>query len=160
MNAAARTPQQPTILNRRARFEYELLEQYEAGIVLTGTEVKSLRAGKANVQDAFAIHKDGEMWLYNLHIAEYHGGNRFNHEPKRPRKLLLKKREIQKLLGLLQTKGLTLVPLALFFNDKGLVKAKLAVGRGKKAHDKRESEKERDWSCEKGRIMKGDARSD
>ncbi len=156
----ARVHHQPSILNRRARFEYELLEEFEAGIVLTGTEVKSLRAGKANVADAFAIHKENEMWLHNLHIAEYHGGNRFNHEPKRPRKLLLKKREIQKLIGLLQTKGLTLVPLALIFNEKGLVKVKLAVGRGKKAHDKRESEKERDWTREKGRLLKGESRSD
>jgi SsrA-binding protein len=154
----ARKVDQPTILNRRARFEYEIMEELDAGIVLSGTEVKSLRAGKANVQDAFAIHKEGEMWLHNLHIAEYHGGNRFNHEPKRPRKLLLKKREIKKLIGLLQTKGLTLVPLMLFFSDKGLVKVKMAVGRGKKAHDKRESEKERDWQREKGRVMKQDAR--
>jgi SsrA-binding protein len=151
-----RITDQPSILNRRARFEYEILEELDAGIVLTGTEVKSLRAGKANIQDAFAIHKEGEMWLQNLHIAEYHGGNRFNHEPKRPRKLLLKKREIQKLIGLLQTKGLTLVPLMLFFNEKGLVKVKMAVGRGKKAHDKRETEKERDWQREKGRLLKGE----
>ena len=150
----ARINPQPTILNRRARYEYELLDEYEAGIVLVGTEVKSLRAGKANVGDAFAIHKDNELWLHNLHISEYHGGNRFNHEPKRPRKLLLKKREISKLIGQLQVKGLTLVPLAVLFNDKGLVKIKLAVGRGKKAHDKRESEKERDWSREKSRLLK------
>jgi SsrA-binding protein len=148
--------EQPSLYNRKARYDYELLGEYEAGIILTGTEVKSLRAGRATIGDAFAIEKDEEIWLHNLHIAEYHGGNKFNHVPKRPRKLLLKKKEINKLIGLLQTKGLTLVPLALYFNDRGLVKVKMAVGRGKKAHDKRESEKERDWNREKSRIMKHD----
>jgi SsrA-binding protein len=147
---------QPSIFNRKARYEYELLGEYEAGIMLTGTEVKSLRAGRANLQDAFAVEKQEEIWLHNLHISEYHGGNKFNHVPKRPRKLLLHKKEIQKLIGLLQTKGLTLIPLSLFFNDRGLVKVRMAVGRGKKAHDKRETEKERDWNREKSRILKND----
>ena len=152
----ARAQEQPSIFNRKARYEYELMDEYEAGIILTGTEVKSLRAGKANIQDAFAIEKDEEIWLHNLHIAEYHGGNKFNHVPKRPRKLLLKKKEINKLIGLLQTKGLTLIPLCLFFNDRGLAKLKMAVGRGKKAHDKRDTEKQRDWDREKGRLLKND----
>lgn len=151
------TPQDsPTIFNRKARHEYELLDEYEAGIVLTGTEVKSLRSGKANIQDAFATVRDEELWLHNLYISEYTAGNRFNHEPKRQRKLLLHKREIRKLIGLLEQKGLTLVPLSLFFNNKGYVKVKLAVGRGKKSHDKRASEKDRDWKRQQSRIMKHD----
>ncbi len=145
-----------SVVNRRARYEYEILDEYEAGIVLTGTEVKSLRTGKATIQDAFATEKQEEIWLHNLHIPEYKAGNRHNHAPKRPRKLLLHKREIRKLIGLLQTKGLTLIPLSLFFNDKGIVKVKLAVGRGKKSHDKRETEKRRDWDRQKQRLMKQD----
>jgi SsrA-binding protein len=146
----------PTIFNRKAKFEYEFLDEYEAGIVLTGTEVKSLRAGKANIQDAFANEKNTEIWLHNLHISEYSEGNINNHTPKRPRKLLLHKKEIRKLIGTLQEKGLTLIPLQLFFNDKGKVKVKLIVGRGKKAHDKRATEKDRDWQRQKSRIMKHD----
>ena len=152
--ATSSTP--PSIFNRKARHEYELLDEYEAGIVLTGTEVKSLRSGKANIQDAFATVREEELWLHNLYISEYKAGNRFNHEPKRQRKLLLHKREIRKLIGLLEQKGLTLIPLSLFFNAKGLAKIKLAIGRGKKAHDKRASKKDRDWKRQKSRIMKHD----
>lgn len=150
----ARDNYSPSIFNRKARHEYELLDEYEAGIVLFGTEVKSLRAGKANIGDAFATEKDEEIWLHNLSISEYAQGNINNHTPKRPRKLLMHKREIRKLIGLLQTKGLTLVPLEIFFNKRGLVKVRLAVGRGKKAHDKRASEKDRDWQRQKSRILK------
>ncbi len=146
----------PTIFNRKAKFEYEFLDEYEAGIVLTGTEVKSLRAGKANIQDAFADIKDNQVWLHNLYISEYSQGNINNHTPKRPRKLLLHKREIRKLIGTLQEKGLTLIPLRLFFNNKGMVKVVMIVGRGKKAHDKRADVKDRDWQRQKSRIMKHD----
>lgn len=144
------------IHNRRARYEYELLDEYEAGIALTGSEVKSLRNGRATIQDAFATEKHSEIWLHNLHIPEYKAANRLNHAPKRPRKLLLHKREIRKLIGVLQTKGLTLIPLSLYFNEDGRVKVKLAVGRGKKAHDKRETEKQRDWQRQKQRLLKQD----
>ncbi len=156
---AAKKPSRPPteILNKRARFEYEILHEYEAGIILCGSEVKSIRAGKLNLQDAFAVPKSSEIWLQNMNISEYAGANRFNHEPKRPRKLLLHKKEINKLIGLLQTQGITLVPLKLYFNDKGKVKILMGVGKGKKAHDKRESEKQKDWVRERGRLLKGEA---
>ncbi len=141
-------------LNRKARFEYTIEEEFEAGIVLTGTEVKSLRAGKANIADAYAAAKDGEIWLYNATITEYAAGNRFNHEPRRPRKLLLHAKQIRKLIGQLKTKGVTLVPLSLYFNGRGLAKLKLGVAKGKKAYEKRETIKKRDWERDKSRIMK------
>ena len=144
------------IVNRRAKYEYEILQEIEAGIVLMGSELKSIRAGKVNLQDAFAVQKLEEIWLHNLHISEYSAAKHFSHEPKRQRKLLLHKKEIRKLIGLLQTQGITLIPLKLYFNDKGRVKLLLAVGKGKKAHDKRESEKQKDWVRERGRILKGD----
>lgn len=158
MNTKKKRPvnDSPTILNRRARYEYELLQEYEAGIVLMSTEVKALREGKANVQDAFAVEKNEELWLHQLHISEYKAGNRFNHAPLRPRKLLLHRREIKKMIGLLQTKGLTLIPLKIYFNEDGRVKVLMALGKGKKAHDKRDSEKDRDWQRQKERIMKHD----
>jgi SsrA-binding protein len=144
----------PVIVNRRARYEYEILHEVEAGIVLLGTEVKSLREGKANLQDAFAVQKSEEIWLHNAHISEYGAANQFNHDPKRPRKLLLHKREIRKLIGQLQTQGITFVPLKLYFNDKGRVKLLMGVGKGKKTHDKRESEKQKEWTREKARVLK------
>jgi SsrA-binding protein len=144
------------IINRKARFEYEILQEYEAGIVLLGSEVKSIRQGKINFQDAFATQKHEEIWLHNMNISEYSGANRFNHEPKRPRKLLLHKREIRKLIGLLQTQGITLVPLKLYFNDDGRIKLSVGVAKGKKTHDKRETEKQRDWNREKSRLLKND----
>lgn len=150
-NSGRTTPQ---ILNRKARYEYFIEDEVEAGIVLTGTEVKSLRAGKAQINEAHAGIKGEELYLFNAYIAEYVGGNRFNHETKRPRKLLLHKRQINKLIGQLKTKGITLVPLVMYFNSRGLVKVKLGVGKGKKQYEKRESEKERDWQREKGRIMR------
>ena len=144
----------PSILNRKARHEYFIEDELEAGIVLTGTEVKSLRLGKAQMNDAHAGAKAGEIWLFNFYIAEYFGGNRFNHETHRPRKLLLHKRQINKLLGMLKTKGITLVPLSLYFNEKGMAKLKIGVAKGKKQYEKRQVEKDRDWQREKGRIMR------
>ncbi len=132
-----------TVSNRRARFEYEILDSYEAGIVLKGSEVKSLRVGKANLQDAYALVKDGEVWLMNMHISPYEQANQFNHDPIRTRKLLLTKAEISKLYTKANEKGLTLVPLKCYFK-KGIVKVELGVAKGKKLHDKRESIKERD----------------
>lgn len=145
-----------SIQNRKARFNYEILETYEAGIVLTGTEVKSLRQGKANIVDAHAGEMEGDMYLFNLYIAEYSGGNRFNHETRRPRKLLLHKNEINRLLGKVQTKGLTLIPLSIYFNRKGFAKVSLGLGKGKKLHDKRATEKEREWQRDKARALKQD----
>ena len=141
--------------NRRARFDYEIGETFEAGLVLRGTEVKSLRTGKATIGESYAgVDRAGELWLYNANIPEYLAGNRFNHEPKRPRKLLLKMREIAKLAQGVQREGMTIVPLRLYFNAKGRAKIAIALGKGKKVHDKRETEKKRDWTREKGRLMR------
>ncbi|SDA64678.1 SsrA-binding protein SmpB [Mesorhizobium qingshengii] len=140
--------------NRKARFSYEILDTVETGLVLTGTEVKSLRQGQANIQDSYASVEGGEIWLINSYLPEYLQANRFNHEPRRRRKLLLKKREMAKLSQSVDREGMTLVPLKIYFNDQGRAKLLLAVGRGKKLHDKRESEKQRDWSREKGRLLK------
>ena len=140
--------------NRKARFSYEVLDTVEAGLVLTGTEVKSLRQGQANIQDSYASVEGGEIWLINSYLPEYLQANRFNHEPRRRRKLLLNKREMAKLSQSIDREGMTLVPLKVYFNDQGRAKLLLAVGRGKKLHDKSESEKQRDWSREKGRLMK------
>jgi SsrA-binding protein len=137
--------------NRKARFSYEVLDTIEAGLVLTGTEVKSLRQGQANIQDSYASVEGGEIWLINSYLPEYLQANRFNHEP---RKLLLNKREMAKLSQSVDREGMTLVPLKIYFNDQGRAKVLLAVGRGKKLHDKRETEKQRDWSREKGRLLK------
>ena len=136
--------------NKRARHDYHILELWEAGLVLTGTEVKSLRDGKANLSDAYAIVKDGEVFLLNLHISPYDKGNQFNHEPTRTRKLLLHRREIRRMIGAVERQGLTLVPLELYFR-KGIAKVQLALGKGKKLHDKRESEREREMK-EEARI--------
>ena len=140
--------------NRKARFSYEILDTYEAGLALTGTEVKSLRDGHANIQESYATVEGGEIWLINSYLPEYREGNRFNHEPRRRRKLLLNKREMAKLSQSIEREGMTLVPLKIYFNDQGRAKLLLAVGRGKKLHDKRETEKQRDWSREKGRLLK------
>lgn len=141
-------------LNRKARFEYSVEEEFEAGLVLTGTEVKSLRAGKAQINDAYAAEKDGAIWLLNAYIAEYAGGNRFNHETHRPRQLLLHKKQVRKLIGRLKIKGVTLVPLSLYFNSRGLAKIKLALATGKKQYEKRDTIKKRDWARDKARIMR------
>jgi SsrA-binding protein len=140
--------------NRKARFNYQIGETVEAGIALTGTEVKSLRQGKATIAESYAAEQDGELWLYNAHIPEYLQANRFNHFPRRPRKLLLHAREINKLRGAVEREGMTLVPLKLYFNAKGRAKLELAVARGKKLHDKRESEKQRSWQRERARLMR------
>jgi len=141
-------------LNRKARYNYFIEEDFEAGIVLTGTEVKSLRAGEANITDAYAEAKMGEIFLINAYIKEYEMGNRYNHEARRPRKLLMHRREVSKIAAAIQRKGKTLVPLALYFNKKNRVKVKIGLASGKKAHDKRATEKERDWNREKGRLLK------
>ena len=140
--------------NRRARFHYEIGDTYEAGIALTGTEVKSLRQGKATIAESYAAEQDGELWLYNAYIPEYLQASRFNHFPRRPRKLLLHAREIHKLRGAVEREGMTLVPLKLYFNPKGRAKIELAVARGKKLHDKRETEKQRSWQRERARLMR------
>jgi SsrA-binding protein len=140
--------------NRRARYEYEIVDTWEAGLALTGTEVKSLRAGKASIVESYAGPMGEELFLFNADIPEYLQANRFNHERRRPRKLLLHRKEIDKLIGATQRQGFTVIPLKIFFNDKGRAKIELGLGRGKKLHDKRETEKERDWNRDKARLMK------
>ena len=140
--------------NRRARFEYFIEETYEAGICLTGTEVKSLRFGEGSIAESYAEVKIGEVWLVNSNVPEFSHGNRFNHVPKRPRKLLLKERQIAKFTGAVERKGMTLVPLSIYFNSRGRAKVELALAKGKNAADKRTTIKERDWKREKARIMK------
>ncbi len=140
--------------NRKARFNYFIEEKLEAGIVLTGSEVKSLREGRCTLGDAFATEEGGEFFLYNMHIPQYAPANRFNHEPTRKRKLLLKKREMAKLATQSERSGYTLVPLKLYFNDRGIAKLELGLGKGKKAPDKRETIKGREWDREKGRLLR------
>ena len=140
--------------NRRARYDYFIENTLEAGLQLTGTEVKSLRNGRANIAESYAAVEGREIVLINANIPEYGPANRFNHEPKRPRKLLLHRKEIDKLIGAVQRDGRTLAPLKLYFNDKGRVKLELALATGKKAHDKRAATAERDWKREQGRIMR------
>ena len=141
--------------NRRARYDYAIGDVYEAGIMLAGTEVKALRAGKATIAESYVnVDKNGEVWLINATIPEYLQGNRFNHDPKRPRKLLLHLKEIVKLAKGIEREGMTVVPLKIVFNEKGGAKIEIAIARGKKAHDKRETEKERDWSREKSRVLR------
>jgi len=140
--------------NRRARHDYFIDEVIEAGLVLTGTEVKSLRGGKASLNESYAAEEDGEIYLINCYIPEYSGGNRLNHHPRAKRKLLLKKREIGKLIGAVQRKGITLVPLKLYFNERGIAKLEVALATGKKKHDKRQTEKDRSWSRDKARLMR------
>lgn len=145
---------QTVALNKKARHEYHIDDTLEAGIVLKGTEVKALRDGKGNIRDAYAFARGGEIWLHNCHISEYKMGNRFNHAPLRERKLLLKRREIKKLIGSLKTKGVTLIPLELYFNERGIAKLSLGLASGKKKYEKREAIKERDWKREQGRLMR------
>jgi SsrA-binding protein len=140
--------------NRKARFNYAVEDTVEAGIVLSGTEVKSARNGKTTIAESYADSKGGEIWLVNANIPEYLQANRFNHEPKRPRKLLLHKKQINKLIGAIEREGMTLIPLKMYFNEHGKVKLQLALAKGKKLHDKRETEKKRDWSREKGRLLR------
>ena len=140
--------------NRKARFNYEIIDTYEAGLMLTGTEVKSLREGKANIAESYASDEQGEIWLINSYLPEYLQGNRFNHDTRRRRKLLLSQREINRLRIAINREGMTLVPLKIYFNDKGRAKMELALAKGKKLHDKRETEKERDWNRQKSRLLK------
>ncbi|NUY39753.1 SsrA-binding protein SmpB [Wolbachia endosymbiont of Litomosoides brasiliensis] len=140
--------------NRKARFEYFILEEFEAGMVLLSTEVKSLRERKANISDAYVIEKDGEIWLHNMHIAEYKAANKKKHKPKRERKLLLHKKEINKLIGKIKIAGVAVVPLLTYFNNKGLAKTKIAIVKGKKLYDKRVTIKQREWDREKNRLYK------
>ena len=140
--------------NRRARHDYEIGEVYEAGIALAGSEVKALRMGRATIGESYATDDKGEIWLINSNIPEYTQANRFNHEPKRPRKLLLKKREMAKLMIAVRREGMTLVPLQVYFNARGIAKLALAIAKGRKEHDKRDAIKERDWNRQKGRILR------
>ena len=140
--------------NRKARFNYSIEDTFEAGVMLTGTEVKSARNGKSTIAESYADSKGGEIWLVNANIPEYLQANRFNHEPRRPRKLLLHKRQINKLIGAIEREGMTLIPLKMYFNEQGRLKLELALAKGKKLHDKRETEKKRDWSREKSRLLR------
>jgi len=140
--------------NRKARFNYEIGETFEAGIALTGTEVKSLRQGKATIAESYADTRGGEIWLVNANIPEYLQASRFNHAPKRPRKLLLHRRQIERLASGIEREGMTIVPLKMYFNEKGRAKVEIALARGKKLHDKRETERKRTWEREKGRLMR------
>ena len=140
--------------NRRARFDYFIEDVFEAGIALTGTEVKSLRFGDGSIAESYAEVKDGQVFLINSNVPEFSHGNRFNHEPKRPRKLLLHEREIAKLTGAVERKGMTLVPLSIYFNGRGRAKVELALAKGKNVADKRQTIKERDWKREQQRLMR------
>ncbi|QQN73848.1 SsrA-binding protein SmpB [Croceicoccus sp. YJ47] len=140
--------------NRRARFDYHIDEVFEAGIALTGTEVKSLRGGEGSIAESYAELRKGEVWLVNANVPEFSHGNRFNHEPKRPRKLLLHERQISKLHGAVERKGMTLVPLSIYFNGQGRAKVELALARGKNVADKRATVKDRDWKRQQQRILR------
>ena len=140
--------------NRKARYNFELSDNLEAGLMLTGTEVKALRAGKANIAESYASVEGNELWLINSYIPEYAAGNRNNHEPRRHRKLLLSRREIDRLMAATAREGMTIVPLRMYFNQRGMVKLEIALAKGKKVHDKRQTEKKRDWQREKGRLLR------
>lgn len=140
--------------NKSANFEYTIEEKFEAGIMLVGSEVKAARESNVNVTDSHATENNGEIILYNCHIAEYHGANRFNHSAKRPRKLLLHKREIKKIIGKIKLRGYTLIVLSMYFNRKNMIKVELGLAKGKKLHDKRQAIKEKDWQREQGRILR------
>jgi len=140
--------------NRKARYAYSIESAIEVGIVLMGSEVKSLRAGRANIAESYALAKDGEIFLVNANITEYAAANRFGHEPKRMRKLLIHKSEVRKLAAAIQREGMTLIPLKLYFTPRGIAKLELGIAKGKKLHDKRETEKKRDWARDKARILR------
>lgn len=157
--ADARTKARKSIAqNRRAFHDYFIEDRIEAGVQLTGTEVKSLRDGRATISEAHAGEMQGELYLFNAYIPEFHGGNRFNHETRRPRKLLVRKREMARLFGAVQRKGMTIVPLSLYFNKNGYAKVEIGLARGKKQYDKRATEKDRDWQRDKQRLMRHSAR--
>lgn len=140
--------------NRKARHNYEFIDTMEAGLQLFGTEVKSLRNGKANIAESYATEEDGELWLINSYIPEYLEANRFNHNPRRRRKLLLHRKEMSRLISAVQRDGMTIVPNRLYFNDRGIAKLQIALAKGRKAHDKRDASKERDWKREQGRLLR------
>jgi SsrA-binding protein len=140
--------------NRKARHNYFIEETFEAGLVLSGTEVKSLRGGRSSIGESYVTEEGGEAWLVNADIPEYASGNRFNHERKRARKLLMHKKQISKLIGAIQREGRTVVPLQVYFNERGRAKIELALARGKKLYDKRETEKKRSWERERGRLLR------
>lgn len=144
----------PIAENRRARYDYFIEETVEAGLVLTGTEVKSLRVGRANIAESYAAVEGQEIVLINADIPPYAGGNRFNHEPRRPRKLLLHRKQIGKLIGAVQRDGRTLIPTKLYWNEKGIAKLEIGLAKGKKTHDKREATAERDWQRDKARLLR------
>ncbi|EMD84383.1 SsrA-binding protein SmpB [Pacificimonas flava] len=152
----ARSPDKQKMIaeNRKARFEYSIEDVMEAGIVLQGTEVKSLRTGKSTIGESYAEVRGGEAWLVNANIPEYSHGNRQNHDPKRPRKLLLKRRQIDKLSGAIQRQGMTLVPLSMYFDAGGRAKIELALAKGKQLHDKRQTAKDRDWKRQQARLLR------
>lgn len=150
----AEPPRKVVADNRAARFHYALGEKLEAGIMLTGTEVKSLRQGRVNLADAYVGVSGSDVYLYNAHIPEYLQANRFNHETRRPRKLLLHRRQIDRMIASVQRQGMTVVPLRLYFNDRGMAKCEISIAEGKKLHDKRQASKERDWNREKARLLK------
>ena len=140
--------------NKRARYDYEIIEELEVGLVLTGTEVKSLRKGKAQIADAYIGEKEGELYIFNSMISAYKQGNRFNHEETRPRKCLAHKRQAEKWLEAIQQKGMTIVPIRLYFNDRGIAKMMIGLGKGKKAYEKRDSIKEREWQRKKADLLR------
>ncbi len=140
--------------NRKARFNYEIIETFEAGLQLLGTEVKSLRESKAALAESYASEEGGELWLINSYIPEYSQASRFNHASRRHRKLLMHSREIERLIGAVQREGLTLIPLKLYFNDRGIAKLEIALAKGKKVHDKRQTDKDRSWQRDKARLMR------
>lgn len=148
------TAQRPIAQNRRARYDYFIDETIEAGIVLAGTEVKTLRQGQASLSESWAGSRDGALWLNNCYIPEYSNSAHFNHEPRRPRKLLLHKKEMQKLMGTAARRGITIVPMSLYFNDRGIAKVLLGLARGKRKVDKRQTTKDRDWQRQKARVMR------
>ena len=157
----AKAPNKPSLIttgavaeNRRARYDYEILDTLEAGIMLTGTEVKSLRNGRANIAESYASVEGRDIVLINADIPPYTQANRFNHEPRRHRKLLLHRKQLDKLIGAVQREGRTIIPTKLYWNDKGLAKLEIAVAKGKKLHDKRATEADRDWKREQGRLMR------
>jgi SsrA-binding protein len=140
--------------NRRAFFDYDIEEKFEAGLVLTGTEVKSLRNGRANIKEAFAVEEKGELYLSNIYISEYSAKGYTRHDPRRKRKLLLHKKELERLIGAISKKGYTIVPIKIYFNSKGIAKVQIGLGTGKKLHDKRQDKKEKDWNRDKARILR------
>lgn len=156
MSSNFKSQKRTVVNNRRARYEFAILDVVEAGIVLVGTEVKSLRHNEANIADAYADEENGEIVLINSYIPEFKEANRFNHQPKRTRKLLLNAREIKKLIGQIKMKGVTLIPLSIYFNHKNIAKVELGICKGKKEFDKRETIKQRDWQRQKSRVLKGE----